>query len=93
MIHNFDDIRPYIDTEIPAAMKRIAESEYLPAICKFVFPEKKIDEVQQMLLSYRDIRDFQVGVMYQFNQQVITQTINKFTYTGTDYLKPENFLS
>jgi len=93
MIHNFDDIRPYIDTEIPAAMKRIAESEYLPAICKFVFPEKKIDEVQQMLLSYRDIRDFQVGVMYQFNQQVITQTINKFTYTGTDYLKPEkNYL-
>jgi len=93
MIHNFDDIRPYIDAEIPAAMKRIAESEYLPNIYKFVFPDKKLNEVKEMLLGYKNIHDFQVGVMHRFNKQVITQTINKFSCSGFHYLDPKkNYL-
>jgi len=93
MTHNFDDIRPYTDAEIPAAMKRIAESEYLPAICKFAFPEKKLNEIQVLLLSCKNIYDFQVNVMYQFNKQVIAQTIDTFTCSGFDYLDPKkNYL-
>ena len=89
----FDDIRPYIDAEIPAAMQRIAESEYLPAIAKFLFPEKQLTEVQEMLRSYTNIFDFQVNAMYAFNNQVIKQTAGTFTYSGTEHLDPaKNYL-
>ena len=88
MITKFDDIRPYTDDEIPAAMKRIAESEYLPALAKFVFPEKSINEVQALLRSFKSTHDFQVGVMYTFNKQVIAQTIKNFTYSGFEHLDP-----
>ena len=93
MMTKFDDIRPYVDAEIPAAMKRIAESEYLPAIVKFLFPEKQLNEVQALLCSFRNIHDFQLGVMYAFNKQVIQQTINKFTCSGFENLSPDkNYL-
>jgi len=85
----FDDIRPYIDAEIPEAMNRIADSELLPGIAKFVFPDKELSEVQQLLRSFTNIHDFQVGVMYAFNQQVISRSIDKFTYSGTERLDPE----
>jgi hypothetical protein len=82
----FDDIRPYVDAEIPEAMNRIADSDLLPGIAKFVFPEKDLSEVQNLLRSFTNIYDFQVGVMYAFNQQVIKRSIDKFTYSGTEYL-------
>ena len=89
----FDDIRPYVDAEIPAAMQRIAESEHLPAIAKFLFPEKTLNEVQEMLRGYTKIRDFQLEAMYAFNYQVVKQTAGTFTHSGIEHLDPEkNYL-
>jgi len=93
MITNFDDIRPYTDDEITAAMRRIAESEYLQPLAKFVFPGKTQEEVKKLLLGFKSIRDFQVGVMHVFNKQVIQQTIKSFTYSGFEHLNPgKNYL-
>ena len=88
MNQKFDDIRPYIDAEIPAAMKRIAESEYFPEIARFLFPEQELSQLQTLLRSFTNIRDFQVGVMYQFNKQILAKTADKFTYSGTERLDP-----
>ena len=89
----FDDIRPYIDDEIPAAMNRIAASEYFPAIAGFVFPEKELSEAQKILRSFTNIYDFQVGAMYAFNYQVLKQSAGEFTYSGTEHLDPaKNYL-
>jgi len=88
MITTFDDIRPYTDDEIPAAMRRIAQSEYLQPLAKFVFPEKNIEEIKELLNSFKSIQDFQVGVMYAFNKQVIQKSIENFTYCGFELLDP-----
>ena len=93
MNEKFDDIRPYVDAEIPAAMQRIAESPYLPAIAEFLFPDKSLDEVQALVRSFANIRDFQIGAMYAFNYQVIKQTADNFTCEGTEHLDPaKNYL-
>ncbi|MDR2972760.1 MAG: 1-acyl-sn-glycerol-3-phosphate acyltransferase [Bacteroidales bacterium] len=93
MTNTFDDLRPYNDAEIMPAMKRIVESELFPAISKFVFPEKKLSEVKEMLLEFNNIFDFQYGVMYPFNKQVIKQTVSEFTCSGFEYLNPQkNYL-
>ena len=36
----FDDIRPYYEDEIPAAMARIAESSSLPLLAAYVYPDE-----------------------------------------------------
>ena len=34
----FDDIRPYYEDEIPAAMQRIADSDVFPLLASYVYP-------------------------------------------------------
>jgi len=89
MITKFDDIRPYVDAEIPAAMQRIADSEYLKPICDFVFPDKNISEIKAMLSNFTEIADFQFKVMYFVNDQIIKTTIDHFSYDGITYLDPK----
>ena len=38
----FDDIRPYYDSEIPEAMKRIADSPMLSLVASYVYPNKQL---------------------------------------------------
>ena len=85
----FDDIRPYTDTEIPAAMQRIANNEYLKRICDFTFPGKDVNEIKKMISGFKVIYDFQLKLMYFANDQIIKTTINRFTYDGVEFLNPD----
>ena len=86
-MESFDDIRPYYDSEIPAAMKSIAESSALPILASYVFPDKPIDDVRKLLCSFQTIRDFQLGVMYHVNKQIIHDSITAFTCHGVEQLE------
>lgn len=87
---NFDDIRPYSDEEIPDAMNRIAECSVLPLLASYVFPEKSIDEVKNLLHSFRTIKDFQMGIMYRANKQIISNSITEFSYGGINNISVGN---
>ena len=41
----FEEIRPYTDDEISAAMDRIAGSTSFPLLASYVFPDRNIDDV------------------------------------------------
>ena len=85
-MNKFDDIRPYTDAEIPAAMKRIADSQALPVLASFVFPGKPLDEVRALLYSFKTINDFQMGIMYGANKKIIDNSISEFSCDGMDAL-------
>lgn len=80
----FDDIRPYYDDEIPAAMKRITEDPYFPLLSQYVFPGKPLDEVREVFEGFNTIQDFQYCVMYAANQQIIARTTDGLTCGGID---------
>lgn len=83
----FDDIRPYYDSEIPEAMKRIADSPMLSLVASYVYPNKQLSEIKEMLCGFKTTRDFQHGVMYDVNKQIISKSITQFTYGGTEQLR------
>lgn len=85
----FNDIRPYLNEEIPQAMERIATSPVLPLLASYVFPEKNIEDVKTLLRSFRTINDFQHGVMYDVNRQIINRSIAEITFSGAEYLKTD----
>ena len=89
MIQKFDDIRPYIDAEIPAAMQRIADSEYFPEMAKFIFPDRELSNIKEMVRNFSKIYDFQIEIMYELNRQIINKTVDQFTYSGIKCLDPE----
>ena len=85
---DFDDIRPYRDEEIPAAMRRIAESTSFPLLASYVFPDRDIASVREFVKSLRTIDEFQSQVMFHMNAQVIRRTMTSFTWGGLEHLSP-----
>jgi len=82
----FDDIRPYYDEEIPAAMQRIAKSQLFPLLASYVYPNEDIESVRDMFRHFHTISDFQLEVMRCVNEQVISRSISEFTYHGIEKL-------
>lgn len=86
--HKFDDIRPYRDEEIPAAMQRIAANRSFPLVAQFVYPELTVEEAARQVRGYKTIYDFQLGAMVPMNRQVIEGTITEFSLGGAEKLDP-----
>jgi len=84
MTDRFDDIRPYYDAEIPAAMHRIAQCEAFSLLASFVFPNKSVDEAKSLLLSCSTIKEFQQRIMVPANEQIIARSISALTYSGLE---------
>lgn len=89
----FEDIRPYTDTEIPAAMRRIVAHRFFPLLASFIYPDMSLEEVKRKLLSFRSVHDFQTDTMRCVNEQIIRQSISQFTCLGLERLSPaESYL-
>lgn len=90
MNSTFDDIRPYRDEEISAAMSRIASDPMFPVLASYVFPDKSVDEARELVRSLDSIDDFQAKVMYVANQRIIENTIEELMYDGLDNIDRES---
>lgn len=86
MENKFDDIRPYYDEEIPAAMKRIAHSDVFPLLASFVYPDEPLESVRKRVESFQTTREFQHDTMYKVNEQVILRSTDGFTCSGIERL-------
>lgn len=85
----FDDIRPYYEEEIPAAMQRIANSPYFPILASYVYPDEPIDEVRKRIADYKSIWDFQSETMSMVNERVIKNSITEFSCSGLERLSKD----
>ena len=85
-MNSFDDIRPYNDTEIPAAMQRIAAAASFPLLAAYTFPDRSLQDVRSEVLSYNNIHDFQYNFMFHAVRQILDKTTTAFTYGGIDNL-------
>jgi hypothetical protein len=85
----FDDLRPYYDEEISAAMNRIADSKYFRILASFVYPDKDEEEVKHTIRNYSTINEFQLQTMKAVNEQVIARSIRRFSYDGITALNKE----
>lgn len=85
----FDDIRPYYEEEIPAAMQRIADSDVFPLLASFVYPSESLDDIRKRICSFQTIREFQHDTMRCVNEQIIARSITDFSVSGLENLSPK----
>ena len=88
--NKFEEIRPYTDDEISAAMDRIAGSTSFPLLASYVFPDRNIDDVRREVRSYKTIHDFQMGIMYWANRKIIQDSTTSFTCGGMENIIPSS---
>lgn len=85
----FDDIRPYYDEEIPAAMGRIAKSVSFPLIASYIYPDEPVEDIRKRITSFKTIREFQTETMRMVNERVIENSITDFSCSGVERLSPD----
>ncbi len=85
----FDDIRPFNEDEIPAAMHRIAQSDAFPLIASFVYPDLPVDKVREKFAAFKTVKDFQLDTMFKVNEQIIKRSITDFSCSGIENLSKD----
>lgn len=83
-MENFDDIRPYNESEAAEAIKRLAFSEHFPAVVKTVFPEVDLEQYRNEFLGYKNIADFQSGFVCGAIDSILKKTSSGLTYSGME---------
>ena len=89
MQHKFNDTCPYLPSEIPPAMQRIAANERFEQLSRYVFPDQDVEDVREMVRNIQTTEEFQAKVMYFMNKQIERCSITKLTYDGLDRLNPQ----
>ncbi len=93
----FDDIRPYTDAEISAAMQRLAQHENLfLQIADFFGPGFEAQDLRNTLCAIDSIKAFQWNVMKNISHGLIKKTTSDFTCSGFENIdrdKPYLFVS
>ena len=84
----FDDIRPYRDEEIPAAMHRIADNDLFPLLSSFAFPDRNVEDVRAEVRSISTVYDFQKQMMWYVNEQIVKRSMSSYTVSGIENLDP-----
>jgi glycerol-3-phosphate O-acyltransferase len=88
MVNDFDDIRPYYEEEIPAAMQRLTDSDAFPLLASYVYTGVPLEEVRQRVRGFKTVREFQSDTMYKVNEQVIERSMTAFSGSGLEHLDP-----
>ena len=82
----FDDIRPYLDSEVNRAVKALAEEPGFDLFLRYLFPN--IPE-RRYLRNFRKISsldEFQRKFAYEALNVIIDRTIESITYSGIEQL-------
>lgn len=83
-----DDIRPYFDAEVNAALEKGLSHPMIQALLQFTFPDKSWDEISELVRSCNSIQDFQSKIIYSSVRMVIDKSSEGFTTSGFDKLDP-----
>ncbi len=82
----YENIRPYSDSELKEALKRIVKDPTFDKIRLAVFPERTLEELEFKFLSISTIQQFQEEIMSEIIKRILSKTSDGLTYTGLEVL-------
>lgn len=82
----FENLRPYNETEIPAAIERVISDPILPFIVKYLFPNIKIEDFRERLRAIKSVKQFQLEIMMPAIEAIVNKTITELSFSGLENL-------
>jgi hypothetical protein len=83
---HFEDIRSYLDEEIPSAMEYFINDETSISMAKLVLPDKSDDEIKALLRSIQTTDEFQHIMMTRFVKLIVSTTMKGVETQGFNLL-------
>jgi hypothetical protein len=99
MIHTesqFDEIRPFRDTEVPEALQRLLKAPRLAQLIQAIYPELPVAAFEAQLKQIRTVQQFQQQVMAGVVERVINTSTRGLSVSGLENLqvgRPYLFIS
>ncbi len=87
-MQKFDAIRPFYDSEINDAIKKVIHHPMLKSLMNFSFPDVADEVWKEQLLKTHSIRDFQCNFIYQSVQKVLEKSSEGLITSGFENLEP-----
>lgn len=84
IVDSIDDLRPYTDAEIPAAMRRMAADPTLSDMVGFAFPGVEVDEIRGKLLEVESADQFQSVFVQPMLENIVRKSSSGFTMGGVE---------
>ncbi|MCQ2237337.1 MAG: 1-acyl-sn-glycerol-3-phosphate acyltransferase [Bacteroidales bacterium] len=85
---NFDDIRPYNDSEVKEAIARLCNVPYFHRVIAFLFPGIPVEAIIAKLSLVETVEQFQDNFILPFLNGLEKKTTNGITISGTENLEP-----
>ena len=82
----FEETRPYNDSEIPAAIARVASNPFFETLVRYLFPDTSVEAFRQEFLRITTIDEFQEKVMLKALRSIVQRTCTDFTWEGFNLL-------
>lgn len=84
--YNFDDMRPYYDSEIADAIERLCNNEEFLKVLPYIFPDADPLVIVEKVKQIKSADDFQKIIMTRFLGDVVDKTSDGMTNNGMDAL-------
>ncbi len=85
----FEDIRPYYDSEINAALNRLTNYPQFKNILQFLYPESEHNKIIALLNNIHTAADLQSKFMRKLVFDVVEKTSTEFTVNGLQNISPK----
>ncbi len=84
----FDQIRPFYDAEVNAAIRQIIHDPMLEAMMNFAFPNDSVGHWKDLMLHTHSLRDFQINFIYPALKKVLEKSSEGLSTGGFEQLEP-----
>ena len=84
----FEDIRPFNDNEINAALNRLTNYPQFKSVLKFLYPETEHVKIITLLNNIHTAADLQSKFMRKLVFDVVEKTSTEFSVSGIENLSP-----
>lgn len=85
----YDHIRPYCDSEVNQALKKLSAHPMVKSMLKFIYPQASEEYIQEQLINCNSIRDFQTKIIARGIQNVLSRSSHGLTTSGFQKLEKD----
>ncbi|NOU60041.1 1-acyl-sn-glycerol-3-phosphate acyltransferase [Marinifilum caeruleilacunae] len=86
---DFDDIRPYNDSEVVEVINRLIQEEAFIKFAQQLFPGFSKEMIEKALSEVKSIKEFQGNFIIRLAQHIIDNTTKGITIDGLENLDPK----
>ncbi|HEY8404424.1 MAG TPA: 1-acyl-sn-glycerol-3-phosphate acyltransferase [Flavobacteriales bacterium] len=86
-VHNFDDIRPYNEEELQAAIARLLQEPMLMKMMRWVYPGLTKSEVKRIFMDVKNLKQFQEEVSAPAVKVITQMTTSGLSFSNIESIE------